>query len=155
MTVAGKLSALENRRGQALAEFALVLPLILLFIAGIVEMGRAWNIKQAVTDAAREGARYTVVQDDAITTTDQVKAKIEERLTLASIDTTGATITFSSADPDCAVITDCFHKETAYGKEMTVSVSTPFKMGLIGALLGWAGAPSQVTISTDATMRNE
>jgi Flp pilus assembly protein TadG len=155
MTVVGKLSALRNRRGQALAEFALVLPLVLLFIAGIVEMGRAWNIKQAVTDAAREGARYTVVQDDAITTTDQVKAKIEERLSLASIDTAGATITFSSADPDCAAIADCFHKETAYGKEMTVSVSTPFKMGLIGALLGWAGAPSQVTISTDATMRNE
>jgi hypothetical protein len=42
-----------------------------------------------------------------------------------------------------------------YGKEMTVSVSTQFKMGLIGALLGWTGAPSQVTISTDATMRNE
>ena len=59
-----------NERGQALAEFALVLPLVLLFIAGIVEMGRAWNIKQAVTDAAREGARYTVVQDDAVDSTD-------------------------------------------------------------------------------------
>jgi Flp pilus assembly protein TadG len=155
MTLVGRISAQHTRRGQALAEFALVLPLVLLFIAGIVEMGRAWNIKQAVTDAAREGARYTVVQDDAITDPDQVKAKIQERLALASIDTADATIVISSADPDCAVITTCFHIATAAGKEMTVSVSTPFKMGLIGALLGWAGAPSQVTISTDATMRNE
>ncbi len=74
---------MRNERGQALAEFALVLPLILFFIAGIIEFGRAWNIKQAVTDAAREGARYAVVQDDDIQTTDDVKAKIEERLALA------------------------------------------------------------------------
>ena len=155
MSVTGRISALQNRGGQALAEFALVLPLVLLFIAGIVEMGRAWNIKQAVTDAAREGARYTVVQDDAITSPSQVEAKVRERLALASVDSADATVTISSADPDCAVIANCFHEETAYGKEMTVSVSTQFKMGLIGALLGWAGAPSEVTISTDATMRNE
>jgi Flp pilus assembly protein TadG len=145
--------ASRDRRGQALAEFALVLPLVLLFMAGIIEMGRAWNIKQAVTDAAREGARYTVVKDDAISSLAQVQAKIEERLALASIET--STIEFSSADPACAVVSDCFHNEVGYGKEMTVRVSTPFQMGLIGALLGWAGAPSVVTISTDATMRNE
>ena len=132
--------ATRDRRGQALAEFALVLPLVLLFMAGIVEMGRAWNIKQAVTDAAREGARYAVVQDSTMKTTDDVKAKIEERLALASIDT--STIGFSSD----------FHVKNS---ELTVTVSTPFQMGLIGALLGWAGVPSVVSISTQATMRNE
>jgi Flp pilus assembly protein TadG len=145
--------AARNRRGQALAEFALVLPLVLLFIAGIIEMGRAWNIKQAVTDAAREGARYTVVKDAAIPDLAAVQAKVEERLALASIEESD--IVFSSADPTCAVVADCFHNDFGYGKEMTVSVSTQFQMGLIGALLGWAGAPSVVTISTNATMRNE
>ena len=152
--IAGKRQATwRNERGQALAEFALVLPLVLLFIAGIIEMGRAWNIKQAVTDAAREGARYTVVKDPDITSLTQVQAKVEERLALASIDSSD--IVFSSADPTCSVVADCFHNEFGYGKEMTVSVSTPFQMGLIGALLSWAGAPSVVTISTNATMRNE
>ena len=133
--------AIRNRRGQALAEFALVLPLVLLFIAGIVEMGRAWNIKQVVTDAAREGARYTVVQDGTVDS-NAVKAKIMERLALGSIET--ATITIEpSAD---------WRKG---GQPMTVTVTTQFQMGLIGALLGWAGAPSVVPISTQATMRNE
>ena len=132
---------LRDERGQALAEFALILPLILLFIAGIVEMGRAWNIKQAVTDAAREGARYAVVQDNAIHTTDDVKAKIEERLALASIETSTIDIAGPFQDPD--------------GGELTVTVSTQHQMGLIGTLLGWAGAPAQVTISTQATMRSE
>jgi Flp pilus assembly protein TadG len=136
-----------NKRGQALAEFALILPLVLFFIAGIVEMGRAWNIKQAVTDAAREGARFTVVQDSDVDTVAEVQAKIEERLALASIET--STITFSS---ECATVADCWR---GTGREMTVSVATQHQMGLIGTLLRWAGAPSTVTISTEATMRNE
>jgi len=130
-----------NERGQALAEFALVLPLVLLFIAGITEMARAWNIKQVVTDAAREGARYTVVKDAAVDSND-VKAKIMERLALGSIETASITIG-PSAD----------WRQT--GLPMTVTVATQFKMGLMGALLSWAGAPSVVTISTEATMRNE
>jgi Flp pilus assembly protein TadG len=149
----GKWSSLRDQRGQALAEFALVLPLILFFIAGVVEMGRAWNIKQAVTDAAREGARYVVVKDEAIPTLADVQSKIEERLALAGV--TASTIGFSSADPACSVVADCFHSETGYGKEMTVSVATQFQMGLMGALLGWAGVPAAIEISTTATMRNE
>ena len=46
-----------------------------------------------MTDAAREGARYAVIQDNTIKTTDDVKAKIEERLALASIES--STIEFS------------------------------------------------------------
>jgi Flp pilus assembly protein TadG len=142
----------SNRRGQALAEFAIVLPVILLFIAGIVEFGRAWNIKQAVTDAAREGARYTVVRD-ANMTMSQVEDKIEERLALASIEQ--STIVISSSDPSCSPIATCFHTEAGWGKEMTVSVSTQYKMPLVKVLLRWAGVPSTVTINTQATMRGE
>jgi Flp pilus assembly protein TadG len=130
-----------NKRGQALAEFALVMPLVLLFIAGIVEMGRAWNIKQVVTDAAREGARYSVVQDASVDS-NAVKAKIMERLALANIET--ASITIAPAAN--------WRKS---GQAMTVTVSTNFRMGLIGALLKWTGTSPTVPISTEATMRNE
>jgi len=142
----------QDERGQALAEFAMVLPLILFFIAAILEFGRAWNIKQAVTDAAREGARYAVVMDASMSVSD-VEDKIEERLALASIETSN--ITISSPDPDCAVLADCFHTDAGYGKEMTVTVSTQYRMGLVHVLLKWAGLPTTVTIGTDATMRHE
>jgi Flp pilus assembly protein TadG len=140
------------KRGQALAEFALVLPMILLFIAAILEFGRAWNIKQAVTDAAREGARYTVVMDTEMTLA-EVEDKIKERLALASIDTSVVEIT--SSDPACSPITNCFHTEDGYGREMTVKVSTLHRMGLVKVLLGWAGVSPNITIATDATMRHE
>jgi Flp pilus assembly protein TadG len=35
----------------------MVLPLLLVMLIGIFEFGRAWNIYQTITDAAREGAR--------------------------------------------------------------------------------------------------
>jgi hypothetical protein len=110
----------------------------MLLIAGIVEFGRAWNIKQALTDAAREGARYAVVADGAVTLA-VVEAKIKERLALASIDS--AVVQFAGD----------FHEPG----EMTVSVSTEYRLALIGVLMRWAGGPRDVTIDTHATMRSE
>ena len=52
-----------GRRGQALVEFALVLPLVLLLVVGMLEFARAWNLHQTMTDAVREGARRAVLAD--------------------------------------------------------------------------------------------
>jgi len=130
----------RGERGQALAEFAIVLPLLLLLIAGILEFGRAWNIKQAVTDAAREGARYAVVADGDMTLA-IVEDKIKQRLAQSSIDTAAATID----------ITGGFHE----AGEMTVSVSTQYRMAFVGALMHWLVGSYDVTIDTQATMRSE
>ena len=54
---------LRDTRGQALVEFALLLPLVMLILIGIVEFGRAWQAKQTLTDVAREGARLSVIGD--------------------------------------------------------------------------------------------
>jgi hypothetical protein len=43
--------------GQSMVEFALILPLFVLFIVGIFELGRAFFAFIAITNAAREGAR--------------------------------------------------------------------------------------------------
>jgi Flp pilus assembly protein TadG len=150
MSLRNRSAGRTSERGQALAEFALVLPLLLLLIAGIIEFARAWNIKQAVTDAAREGARYSVVQDGITNTLPEVKAKIEERLALASIET--SSIVFSSTYPGCGDVTSCF-RDT--GKWITVDVSTQYRMAFVGALMKWLGGSPDVTISTRATMRNE
>jgi Flp pilus assembly protein TadG len=50
-------------RGAAAVEFALVLPLLLLLIFGIVDFGRAWNMQLALTQAAREGVRSVALAD--------------------------------------------------------------------------------------------
>lgn len=45
-------------RGAALVEFALILPLLMALILGMVTSGIAFNQEMQLTHAAREGARY-------------------------------------------------------------------------------------------------
>ena len=44
--------------GQALVEFALLLPILLVLILGAMDLGRVFYVKTILTNAAREGANY-------------------------------------------------------------------------------------------------
>jgi len=50
------------QRGQALAEFAIILVVLMLLLLGVIDLSRAVYIRSVVANAAREGARYAVVQ---------------------------------------------------------------------------------------------
>jgi hypothetical protein len=53
-----------GERGQALVEFALVIPLLILVVIGIFEGGRAIYTFNALSNAAREAAREAIVNQD-------------------------------------------------------------------------------------------
>ncbi len=71
------------RRGAATVEFAVVLPVLLTFILGIIEFGRLVMVAQVSTNAARETARYAS-QGSANTMT--VEAHTRNYLTAAGIN---------------------------------------------------------------------
>jgi Flp pilus assembly protein TadG len=48
---------MREDRGQALVEFALVVPLLIVIVAGIFQVGPAWNKKLSLNSAVREAAR--------------------------------------------------------------------------------------------------
>jgi hypothetical protein len=50
-----------RRRGQALVEFALVFPILMLFVFGIIVWGLGVFYQQQLQNAAREGARYAAI----------------------------------------------------------------------------------------------
>ncbi len=56
-----RLTAKTNRRGTALVEMALVLPIFVMITLGIIEFGRAMMIGQLITNSAREGARLGII----------------------------------------------------------------------------------------------
>lgn len=56
----------RSRRGSALVEAALVLPVCLLFIFGVLEYGRYLMMLHLLNNAAREGARYAVSHTQSI-----------------------------------------------------------------------------------------
>ncbi len=55
----------KNQKGQSLLEFALLLPILLVILAGILDLGRLYYAYVAVTDAAAEGAAYAAIHPEA------------------------------------------------------------------------------------------
>jgi Flp pilus assembly protein TadG len=60
-TLSSRNSLLRSDRAQALVETALVLPLLLLLIVGLFDVGRAIWLSNTLATAVREGTRYGVV----------------------------------------------------------------------------------------------
>lgn len=63
------LRSRRRERGAALVEFAMVLPLLVALLFGIVEFGIALNDYQSIRHGVREGARQAVVREFGSTTT--------------------------------------------------------------------------------------
>ena len=52
---------IKNKKGQALVETALILPIIILILMGIIDFGLLFNNYLVVSNASREGARNAAV----------------------------------------------------------------------------------------------
>ena len=80
-----------DARGAEILEAAIVLPILLTLLIGTVWMGRAYNVYETMTRAAREGARFAVAPScatcgNAAPTDSEVTAVIDAALSAANID---------------------------------------------------------------------
>ncbi|MEI4271896.1 TadE family protein [Klenkia sp. LSe6-5] len=57
----------RGERGAAAVEFALVVPLLLIFLFSIISVSRAFQVQSALSGAAREAAREFAIGNDAST----------------------------------------------------------------------------------------
>ncbi len=139
---------LTSERGQALVELALVLPMILILLVGILEFARAWNAHQVITDAAREGARIAIVADqppiDSMTKKTMVKAAISKALNNAAIDPSKATVTVNG-------------NGDGSGAQTTVNIQLPYHFTFFGPIIKMATGTGQadIKLKTSFVMRNE
>jgi Flp pilus assembly protein TadG len=100
-----------RRRGAAIVEFAVVVPVLVLLVFGMLEFSRVMMVEQVLTNAAREGARKAVLPG---ATTSDVTTVVNNYLTNSGI--TGANSPTVSPAPDSANA----------GDPITVTVSVPF-----------------------------
>ena len=54
----------RDERGGAIVEFAIVLPILVLFVFGIIEFGRAYSARIELTNSVREGVRTAALGRD-------------------------------------------------------------------------------------------
>lgn len=83
-------------RGQALVEFAFVIPVFLLLFMAVVDLGTAVFSYNSLTNAAREGARLAIVNQDQAS----IIARAEEQLAIAEIDAPNVTLGFYEPNDD-------------------------------------------------------
>lgn len=132
---------LRSEDGQALVEFALVIPVLLILMLGLVEFSRAWNARQVLTDVARESLRSAVVANNSYTY-DEMRQRIDDALVRASMD------------PDKAdVVVEGWKAGT--GTPARIQIEYEFEFAFIAPLIGWASDERSLVLSTSFVMRNE
>ena len=73
----------RESKGSAAVEFALFLPVLLMLIFGVIELGSAWYARQMLVNASREGARYGILYSSSGITDADVEAYVENILSQA------------------------------------------------------------------------
>ena len=118
--------------GQTVVEFALVAPLLLVLILGILQGGIAFNHFLVVTDAARAGSRQAIVARVSNVSI----AQIQQAALTASGDLDQSKVGVTVSDPADPTL------QTA-GSAVTVTVTYPYSINL----LGWVVASGNLTSS--------
>jgi hypothetical protein len=81
----------QGESGQELLEFAIIVPALVMLLLGIFWFGRAYNTRQTVTRAAREGARFAVAPTclscgNQLPNDTEIRATIDAALVASHID---------------------------------------------------------------------
>jgi hypothetical protein len=136
-------AARSRRSGQALVEFALVFPILILLVVGLFDLGRLVFAYTSLTNGVREGARLAVVNQDVGAIQDRVRGQV------FAVSPT-VTVTFKkpgpNADPEtnpaCSPITiGCI---AVVRGSTTVAPITPIVGALVGAIA--MNAVSQIPV---------
>lgn len=130
----------RKSRGQALAEFALVIPVFLLLLYGIIEFGRYVYTVQILNNAAREGARYAIVHgsgslnssgpaESGTTSVDPSGENVREVVRRFAVGVAGGGISFpvTTACVHGEAEGPCWYPNNARGSTVTVQVRTTFQ----------------------------
>jgi Flp pilus assembly protein TadG len=131
----------RSQTGAALVEAAVGLMLFFTLILGVLEFGRAFNVYQSLTNAAREGARLSVAPlpgTSTLPTNAQVQQKTQEFLALSNVTGTTVTVNQTLVGPVVGGVS------TVYTQ---VSVSVPYRSFLIPG--------NTFTMAAQSRMRNE
>jgi len=119
-------------------EFALLLPVLLLIIFGVIDFGRAINAQITLTQAAREGARLASLGYSA--------SAVQTRAQSAATGLSPVTVTVTSSCPTGAGVGVDAVVTTSY----TFSFVTP--VGAFAAMFGTASFGSTLALTATGEM---
>jgi Flp pilus assembly protein TadG len=122
----------RKERGQDLAEYALILPIFLLVILSIFDMGRAVYYYSALQNSVREGARYGIIYPEDTTGIENVV-----RQKAVGLDVNDLNI------------------YTSYPSDDTIQVRATFQFQIVTPIIGALVGSNELTFSGQSTMHIE
>ena len=112
---------LRGESGQALVEFAFVMPVLVLILLAIIQFGGTYNHYISLTDGTRAGARKAVVSRslaDPVTA-----AKNAVKASAPALDPSKLAITVTPAPP------------WSLGQQITITATYPYSINLLGKIV--------------------
>jgi Flp pilus assembly protein TadG len=135
---------LRSETGAELVEFALVFPLLLLVVLGIVDFGFLFQQYEVVTNAAREGARIAVLPDYSAT---DAQNRAADYLTAAGLTSAPAPVV--GAPVPVSIGGNCM-------STVTVTVTYPHQFVFLSGIGAYFGSTfGTTTLRASSTMRTE
>jgi Flp pilus assembly protein TadG len=119
----------RDEQGQAMTEFAVVLPVLALVLFAIIQFGIAFNNYLTLTDAVRHGARTAAVS----------------RQTGAGSAATVASVKASAADLQAASLAVTVSSTWQAGDDVTVTATYPYAISLFGLVVKSGSLKSSTT----------
>jgi Flp pilus assembly protein TadG len=134
------LHRLRRDDGQAFVEFALVLPIVVALLLGIVQFGIVFNNYETMTDAARVGARKAAVA--RFVGDNGASATTAARSAASDLNQSNLTVDVSSCAPGTY---PCGTQDwTTPGNEVTVKLTYPYDL----KILDWVVTSGTITTVT-------
>ena len=119
----------EDEQGQTMVEFAILLPVLLVMLFGIIQFGILFNNYLALTDAVRAGAREAAVARQTADPSSAATAAV--RSSAADLNQSNLSVTVTSG--------------WTPGSDVTVAASYPFSISLLGWVVTTGSLKSQTT----------
>jgi len=134
----------KKERGAALIEAAVTIPIIMLICVAIFDLGRAYQTWQVLTNAAREGARVSVI---AGKTDDDVRNAVTQYAKAGGLKDTDVTVGLNR------------DMELGANNASQITVTYAFKFIVLGPIMKMVSPKSTrgnaLTMGAVAAMRNE
>lgn len=131
---------IKNEKGQSAIEFAIILPILIMILGGIIDFGWIFTNKNIIDHLSREGARYAIVHATGTGAVTSIKDYTKSLAPLNISDTLIVDVTFSNP---------------SQRREGDVSVSVSGDVNVLTPIVGVFTQGQKINLSSSCTMKVE
>jgi Flp pilus assembly protein TadG len=124
----------ERTRGQALVEFALIIPIFVLLLVGIFDLGRGVYAWSTLNNAAREGTRQAIVDQ----TPAHIRSRAADHSVALGVDETDVVVEFRNKDDTggCTELTNADPTDDPFVSTCLARVRVNYDFSAVTPIIG-------------------